>query len=79
MRIGVVPEVSDIDAGVRGMYGEIDRVVLPLMLSGKLTDFEGNVVNISSQDALVITENLQKGLSENTVMYIADQITIGIA
>jgi len=40
---------------------------------------EGNVVNISSQDALVITENLQKGLSENTVMYIADQITIGIA
>ena len=49
------------------------------MLSGKLTDFEGNVVNISSQDALVITENLQKGLSKNTVMYIADQITIGIA
>jgi len=76
MPIGAVPEVSDIDAGVRGMYGEIDRVVLPLTLNGKLTNFEGDVVDISSQDELVITENLQKGLSKNTVMYIADQITI---
>jgi uncharacterized phage protein gp47/JayE len=75
--IGGAPEASDIDAGVRGMYGEIDRVVLPLTLNGKLTDFEGSAVNISSQDALVITENLQKSLSKNTVVYIADQITIG--
>lgn len=78
MPIGVAPEVSDVDAGVRGMYGEIDRVVLPLTLNGKLTDFEGNVVNISSQDQLVITENLQKSLSKNTVVYIPDRITIGV-
>ena len=76
MPIGVSPEVSDIDAGVRGMYGEIDRVVMPMTLTGILNDFEGNVVDISSQDALVITEDTTKCLSKNTVMYIPDQITM---
>ena len=75
--IGAAPEASDIDAGVRGMYGEIDRVVLPLTLYGKATDFEGNVVNISSNDTLAITGNPQKCLSRNTVMYIPDRITVG--
>lgn len=76
LSIGRAPEVSDIDAGVRGMYGEIDRVVLPLTLRGRLIDFEGNITDISSQDALVITGNPQKSLSKNTVMYIADRITV---
>lgn len=76
--IGASPEASDIDAGVRGMYDGIDRIILPLIINGKLTDFEGNTIALTSKDSLVVTDNLSKCLSKNTVTYIADRITVGV-
>lgn len=78
LSIGNAPEVSDIDMLVRNLYGEIDRVVLPLTLQGVLFDFDGNRIEFSSQDVLKVTENLSQSLSQRTVTYIADNITIGV-
>lgn len=76
LSIGNAPEVSDIDMLVRNLYNEIDRVVLPLTLNGVLYDFAGNRTSFSSQDALTVAEDLSHSLSQRTVVYIADMVTV---
>lgn len=78
LAIGNAPEVSDIDMSVRSLFGEIDRVVMPLTLYGVLYDFDGNRTKFSSQDVLKVTEDLSRSLSQRTVVYIADDITVSV-
>lgn len=76
LKIGTPPEVSDIDLLARRGFEDIDRIVMPLTLNGKLFDFTNTEVDFSSQDVLKVTEDLPNSLSQNTVIYIADVITV---
>ena len=52
---------------------------MPLTLNGKLFDFTNAETNFTSQDALEVPEDTAKSLSQRTVIYIADVITVALA
>lgn len=79
LKIGSALEVSDIGFLARTQFDDIDRIVMPLTLNGKLFDFTNTETNFSSQDALVVAEDTAKSLSQRTVIYIADAVTVSAA
>lgn len=79
LTIGDAPEVSDIGFLARTNYADIDRIVMPLTLNGKLFDFTNTETDFSSQDILEVTEDTANSLSQRTVIYIADVITVSAA